>query len=302
MTTAAHHFAYLFEGQKAQIKIAAERLELFAKVAAKRYLEEGAGLTDTITKQAKQNDLNPEQVRRVCEMANIETHKGLWAKTAQKNEVSFPLADSKVVLACCGDAPSCPVNMDSDYAGPPKGIPTAADSLLSMVPGGGHDGLTQEPERKQIIVVMQKKAFERKALHDKLIYQGMELESLEKRAYHLVKQTVLGGASFRQVYAAAVGAGLGKIANEYLPKFQDQLIKEAHGETRARLVKTAIAKAPDDLISDNLGNVTIINGAHPVLISLDTIRAKTGEIKNGLHNILRIDDEVQLYNQRLHEL
>ena len=87
-----------------------------------------------------------------------------------------------------------------------------------------------------------------------------------------------------------------------MPKWQAQLVKDSHGSQRLRLEKLAISKAPADLISDNMGNTTVINGAHPVLISLDTVRRKTGEIKQGLHNLLRIDDEVTVYNQKLREL
>ncbi len=311
------HFSYLLQGSRSQqTKVAADRLELLAKVAAKHYLESGAKLNDSITKIAKENDLNANQIERVCEMANIATHQGLWTKTAQKDKISFPLAEPKIVLAGCGcggddgpemktDDPCSAGNTDSDYSGPPKGLPSAGPSLASAMGvdvDGGHNGLTDVPERKKIIIVLQKKAAERQRLTDRILIAGAELETLEKKAFWTVKQTVLGGATFGQVYEAAIGSGLGKIANEYLPKFQDQLIKETHGETRQRLEKHAIAPAPEDLISENLGNTTIINGAHPVLVSLDTVNRKTGEIRNGLVGLLRIDDEVKFYNQQLREL
>ena len=126
--------------------------------------------------------------------------------------------------------------------------------------------------------------------------------SLEKHAYDAVKQAVLGGYSFPQLFKAAHGANLDDVAAKYLPDFKDRLTSETHGEVRNRLEKQAIAKAPAEYISDNLGNTTVINGAHPVIVHLDTVQKKTGEIKNGLHNILRIDDEVKVYRQRLREL
>src|SRR5690606_18387695 len=183
------HFSYLLEGSRSQMKVAAERLEMLAKTAAKRYLEEGANLNDTITKIAKENDLNANQIERVCEMANIETHKGLWAKTAQKEKISFPLADSKVVIACaCGSGrmpvPCSPI--DSDYAGPPKGLPLPGPSLASMMgvdPDAAHNGLTDVPEKKRIIVILEKKAAERKRLQSEILFKGAELETLEKKAY-----------------------------------------------------------------------------------------------------------------------
>jgi hypothetical protein len=310
------HFNYLLsEPSSRHTKVASDRLELLAKTAAKRYLEERTPLNSTIQKIAAENDLNSAQIERVCEMANIATHRALWAKTAQKESVAFPLADAKTVVKTVGKKPldssdpespkvTCPAMSDSDYAGPPK-VPAPGPSMMSMFgadPDKVHNGLHQEPEKKRIIIILQKKAAERKDQEDKVLVNGMELESLEKRAYHTVKQAVLGGRTFQQLYDAAVGANLHKMAEEYLPKFQEQLLTEAHGSVRLRLEKQAISKAPEDLISSNLGNVSVINGAHPVLISLDTVQRKTGEIKNGLHNLLRIDDEVKVYNQRLREL
>lgn len=311
------HFSYLLSDQKTQhTKVAVDRLDLLAKVAAKRYLEERAPLNDTIRKIAVENDLNSNQIERVCEMANIATHRVLWDKTAQKESVAFPLADAKTIVKVIGKEPqdhddpegpkvTCPKMLDSDYAGPPKGIPPSGPSTQSLFgadPHAVHNGLHEEPENKRIIIILQKKAGERKTLASEIIYKGMQLESLEKCAYQAVKQAVLGGATFRQLYVAAAGVELDKLAEEYFPGWEQRLIAEAHGSMRLRLEKMAISKAPEDLISEHMGNVSVINGAHPVLISLDTVQRKTGEIKNGLHNLLRIDDEVKVFTQRLREL
>jgi hypothetical protein len=295
--------------------VAADRLELLAKTAAKRYLEEGAVLNDTIKKIAEDNDLNRHQIERVCEMANIATHQGLWAKTAEKESVAFPLADSKAVVTVVKKTPLdsddpespkvSPSSCDSDYMGPPKGIPTPGPSMVSMMgadPANVHNGLHEEPEKKRIIIILQKKAAERARLESEILYKGMQLESLEKKAFAAFKQSILGGDTLYDVSAAAAGAGLGKVAGEYFPKWHAELVSGTHGEMRNRLEKQAIARAPDDLISENLGNVAIINGAHPVLISLDTVQRKTGEIKQGLNNLLRIDDQVKVFHQKIRDL
>jgi hypothetical protein len=308
-------FAYLLQGDKGQqTKVAADRLEILSKIAAKRYLEEQVPLNDTITKLARENELNSNQIERVCEMANIATHRGLWTKTAQKEKISYPLADAKIVKQACGDGcgggPEMPTDapcndMDSDYAGPPKGIPLAGPSLSSMMgvdPNGGHNGMTDVPEGKRIVIILQKRAAERADIRSKLLMRAMELETLEKQAFHVVKQAVLGGQTFRQIYEAANGMGLGKQAADLLPGFEERLIADTHGEVHNRLVKHAISRAPADLISDNLGNMTIINGANPVLISLDTIRRKTGEVQVLRGGLVRINDEVKMYNQKLREL
>jgi len=313
--SASSHFQYLLGGSQ-QTKVASDRLDLLGKTAARRYLHESVPLNSSIGKMATENELNANQIERVCEIANIATHQGLWSKTAQKESVAFDLADAKTIIQVSGngtsgacmpppptDAVSC--GSDADYLGPPRGIPSAGPSLMSMLgsnPEQVHHGLGAEPERKRIIIVIQKHAAARKILQDQVVFKGMELESLEKRAYNTVKQCILEGESFRNIFAAAAGAGLGKVAEAHLPQFEDRLIEETHGVDKRRLVKEAIGRAPDDLISNNLGNTTVINGAHPVLISLDTIQRKTGEIKNGLHNLLRIDDEIKVFTQRMREL
>jgi len=310
------HFDYLLGDSKTrQSRVAADRLDILAKTAAKRYVEERAPLTDTIRKIAAENDLNSNQIERVCEMANIATHRALWSKTAEKESVAFPLANPREVVDVVEKRPLdssdpgspmiSPCSADSDYMGPPKGISAPGPTMASMFnsdPDSVHNGLSEEPEKKSIVIILQKKAAAREDLKSKILYQGMQLESLEKQAFNAVKQAVLGGASFYQVYEASVGAGLGKVAEEYLPKWQTQIVNEAHGTQRLRLEKLAISKAPADLISENMGNTTVINGAHPVLISLDTVQRKTDEVKQGLHNLLRIDDEVKVFNQRLREL
>lgn len=308
------HFQYLLSGDGPQrTKVASDRLELLAKTAAKRYLEERTPLNDSIRKIAEENDLNRNQIERVCEMANIATHQGLWAKTAQKESVAFDVADSKKIVmavkpteeAATPEAPSCPASVDADYMGPPKGVPSAGPSLLSLMgadPENSHQGLHQEPEKKRIIIILQKKAAEKSDQESKVLYKGMELETLEKKAFEAVKQEVLGGTSFRTLYIATAAAGLSKIAAEYFPKWEQRLIAEAYGSTQERLTKEAILKAPTDLISGDMGNIAVANGAHPVMVSLDTVQRKTGEIKQGLHNLLRIGDEVKVYTQRLREL
>jgi len=309
------HFSYLLSGTPQHTKVAADRLELLAKTAAKRYLEEGVALNDTIKKIATENDLNSNQVQRVCEMANIATHQGLWRKTAQKESIAFQLADAKAVVSVVkkqpldSDDPQSPTispsSCDSDYAGPPKGIPQSGPSMISMMgadPANVHNGLHDDGEKKRIIIILQKKAGERSALESDILYKGMQLESLEKRAFEVFKQTILGGASFRDLYTAAGAGDMGKVAAEYFPGWQQRLVDESHGSTRLRLEKQALAKVPDELISNDMGNVTVINGSHPVLVSLDTVQRKTGEVKQGLHNLLRIDDQVKVYHQKMRDL
>jgi len=300
---ASNHFSYLLEKQA---HVPVERLNSLAKIAAKRFLEEKTPLTETIQKLASEHDLNSNQIERVCEMANLSTHQALWPKAAEKEKIAFELADAKKVKpgsAAKEKAECSPMN--GDFAGPPTGTGDSGPSLLSMLgvnPADVHNGMHGPSEKQRIIIIMQKKAAERKSVRDRLLVAGMECETAEKLAFNAVKQTVLGGHTIRQVLSAAKSAGLGKVACQLLPKFQDQLIRDTHGSIRVGLEKNAISKAPEDLISDDLGSVTIVNGAHPVLISLDTVQKKNDVVKNLIGNLLRIEDEVKVYSQKLTEL
>ena len=186
-------FDYLLSAPR-QSAVSPDRLETFAKTAAKRYVEEKAPLNDTISKLAEENDLNKAQIERVCELANIATHQALWPKTAEKVKVAFPLADSKAITKHHKDKPAssekspCACGSStSDYAGPPSGLPVSGPSLSSLMgadPANVHNGLTSAPERKQIIVVIEKKAAERGRLRGEAAIKAMEAESAEKRAYY----------------------------------------------------------------------------------------------------------------------
>lgn len=312
-------FDYLLAPQQ-RSAISSDRLEILAKTAAKRYVDEGLSLNDTIGKLAADNNLNANQVERVCEVANIATHQALWPKTAAKEKVAFQVADPRVVLRVTrisptlSSAPSggvsgvsggaCGCSSMADYAGPPK-LPAPGPSMATLMGADAeqcHNGLYDEPERKKIVVIIEKKAAELRRIKDQAIVATLAAETAEKLAYAAIKQEVLGGTSFGQIYEAAACSGLSKVAGQLLPKFRDRLLSESSGSMRVRLEKLAILKAPESLISNDLGNVTVVNGSHPVLVSLDTVQRTNGVVKNTLSNLVRANDELKVYTQRLQEL
>jgi len=312
----SNHFNYLLHEAKTTPSVGADRLLLMAKTAARRYLEEGTPLNDTITKIASDSDLNQQQVSRVCEMANISTHQSLWPSAGEKEKIAFPLASPKAViirLGGSGDMGSgpeghtgCtpPTSIASDYMSPPS-LPSPGPSmsdLFGVDPDASHEGLHEVGPQRKIIVILQKKAAEKQAIEDELIVRTMQYESEKKAAYKAVKQEVLVGASLSDIQHAAYAAGFGKIASEILSEFKDRLISETHGRIRANLEKVAIAPAPDDYISNHLGNISVVNGAHPILISLDTLHRQDDTLKQLFTGLTRVNDEVKFYNQKIREM
>lgn len=300
-------FAYLL-GDQSLTKVSADRLETMAKLAAKAYVESGVPLNETIGKMASDNDLNPHQIERVCEMANIDTHKALWAKTAAKHEIHFQVADAKKLVkhASVTTARGSTVTT-SEYNSPPKIASAKATAVLAKIASPtiqGHDGLYNVTSKQQLQATLTKKAAERDRARSKTLADGIKLEELTKEAFRTVKQAVLGGASMQDIYIACDSVGMGKFANEFLQMFEAQLIGETHGSTRIRLEKLAIGKVPDSFLSQGPARsaLTVVNGAHPVLISLDTLAKQTDQVEQGLLGYLRLNDEVKIYEQKLKEL
>lgn len=313
-----NHFGYLLSGARAQsqARTGSDRLEMLAKTASRDLLQGGVSLNDSITKIAEENDLNQDQIERVCEMANMNTHQAMWPGAQEKEKVAFDLADAKKIgkkkpMTHTQPKKSNPVGagpvprgIESDYSGPPRPV-VGGSSLFELMgadPSTSHNGLTEIPERKRLTIIMIKKAEERRDLRDESIVTQMRLETAEKLAFTAVKQAVLGGASFRDLYVMAAQSGFAKEASELFPAFQERLIADTHGSVRNRLTKTAIQKAPEELISGDLDGVTVTNGAHPVVVSLDTVNKLTGEMFHHLTGLVRIDDELKIHGQKLQDL
>jgi len=295
-------FAYLLQKEGA---VSGEQLAMLAKVATKRFVEENVPLNTTIAKLAEEHDLNHHQIERVCELANVGTHQALWPGAREKHKLAFELADAKKLKEKRPARKPASSAVNRDYAGPPAAIGKSGPSLAALLgvdPSGGHEGLAGPSEKRRLVIILQKKAAERRRVKDQTLVAAMEAESAEKRAYAQVKQEVLGGTPMRDVLRAAAVAGLGKVGCEVLPGFEEKLIDETTGGTRAGLKKLAISRAPEELISDDLGATTVVNGAHPVLVSLDTVSKKKGVVQTLLYNLVRIDDELNVVRQRLNEL
>lgn len=301
-------FSYLVNSPPAK-RVDPDALHQMAKTAARDYIVGKVPLNTSIAKMAASNELNQEQLARVCEMANIATHQELWGRSSEKEKVAFEVADAKKIIAKKTPsetlAKATKGGLGTDYAGPPKDMPVSGGSLASMIgcdPSSVHHGLTNVPEKKQLMIILSKKAAEYQRARDTAVVQYLAVKNAEKVAFVEVKKAVLQGAIFPDLFKAACAAGYQKTAAEYFPDFQKRLIAESHGRLRLRLEKTAIAQAPEDLISQEMDGVTVANGAHPLLVSLDTLANKNEEARNGLHSLMRIGDEVKLREQRLREL
>ena len=273
-----------------------EQLETFAKIASNRFINESIPLNKSIAKIAQDNDLNSNCVERVCEMANLQTHSALLPSEPEKRaSFAFPLADSKKVAGMiCVKTPSGPT-MSREFARPPCGpavssSPSIAD--LFGTSGKSHDGF-RIPEKKKIIVMIQKKAAEKGRKHDALLKEAMMCETAELEAQKSVKQAVLQGSTLEEIHSAACGAGLSKVSAEVLQKTAPALDKQ--------LFEKVAFEAPEELIDRDVP-VRVINGRNPIIASLSALKKYQDNsycIRDGL---MGLEQEIEILKQRLKEL
>ena len=81
-----------------------EHFQKLAKTAVSEFVEKGTPLEDSVTKTAVSNELNPEQVRNLVQLANVMAHKMLSDKKDETGEDRIidigdfePLTPSKII-------------------------------------------------------------------------------------------------------------------------------------------------------------------------------------------------------------
>lgn len=280
-------------------EVSPEKLRLLAKVASNKFLSGKTPLNQSLQKIAEENGLNVHQVARVAEMANHETHQALWASEADKTKVAFDVADPKKITVR-----EAKPGEQEKHTGAAREVPKRVDrgpstaEMFGVKPGDVHRGLGDLPDKKKVVIIIEKTASAKTVAKDDLIKVAMLNEHEEKNLAKLVKQAYLGhGVKLPDIYAYACAEGYGEVAKEYLPKIAEQLQKETG---RAELTKIAW-KAPEELI-DYDAPLTVVNGAHPILISLDTLLKYRNDIQQFNGRMSRINDDVTILGERLREL
>ncbi len=101
------------------------KFEKYAEVAANKYLNDAVPLNDAIIKIAKDKELNPEQIKRVVEAANVKVFQKHFSDADRDGhkDVDFDVADPKVIIKkiyVVKGAPSCPLKEMKEEMGEDK--------------------------------------------------------------------------------------------------------------------------------------------------------------------------------------
>lgn len=254
-------------------------LKAMGKFASSKYLDEQVPMNDTILQLTKTASLNPHQVARVCEAANINTYDTLWGM--HKNaEFVFDMADQEKIAEAMNatgkeasyDETTVSVNSIRDLLPSDTKIASAKNTAgLEKVAAAITDYENQvnisETKANRIIAKLAQ-------LKDELDFQTINAKryivGAEDKLTQCLKEAALRGEDISMAYAA------GRIA---FPN-HTELINHTFMKVAENLKKYNISflgshkQAEAKVISETakgVRNDSVVNKANPVIKSLNTI-------------------------------
>jgi len=246
----------------------------WGKQAASTYLKSGLGLNSEIAKLAVENDLNPTQIKRVCEVANLATYNSIFPTNRDK-ALDFDIATpAKVASELEG------ISLEQshlDYKSTPNIKKTASSEEINS--SFGVKSISNEPEVAEKVKVASK--LRRQVSNAKIelrhrTYENtMKKQASERDIHYIVKQMVLMGEDFHKIAGIALNHSKHDIkplfANIY-KDLRDQGIFGIH----EKLAQGDPTNVIDQVIESDKAlptsnKVTVINNRHPLIQGVDTL-------------------------------
>lgn len=297
-----------------------ESYGLWGKEAAKRYIEDGTSLSDHIAKTASEHGLNPDEIARVVEAANLEVfdHK---LKTASTKAFEFDVADHGKVIRSLG--------VPKQKTAMPEVFFTDYDKPLSqdLSKTAGKDIFTafqvEEGEEKVASLrmagdLLERLEFARQDLRYKIAYNVEKFVECSEGFYDKVKQEVLAGKSFTDISNALMSkAEEGQQADrvrELLGWAKRKLVDSGvmlsaarHGDADVEPEEEKKEKKAEPvesaLISDTFESpgvpVHVVNGRHPLFATLNTLVQQFDEADKNNYNLIILEDKIRYVKRRV---
>lgn len=290
--------------------VSKEQLEHWALEASEKYLGHQIPLNDTIGKIASDNSLNPEQIKRICEFANINTNLSLFSKTADKR-FSFEQADASQIMRGL----NCEDRLDKVANIWLRGSSGKIDPDISIKKNSkdntDFDKLASEKTAEiDKLALLNNLDLHRKAIEE-LKMRKLAAESLardaENKLHEEMKSRVVGGMDkFSHFCACALDHGKDNVAKamikESLLKVGYQIAKEDRRLSKSDMKKLAAA-VPDEYISEVLdapGTPYIVrNGNLNMYYVLDTLVTQRERAADYDKPLLLLNDEVKYIKKQL---
>ena len=256
----------------------------YANSIANCYFNSKQDPTTELIKVAQVNSFTPEQVKVVATEVNKAIHNANYKSVTDKYAAAeFPLADAAKALKA--------LQLDN---GEVKLAGQFVDPIIEGEYGLKYDdmfGVKDEPLDKTASVKHRVKYAKEKLelldskISDEIEMNKVKLASAERTFIKTARAAILESYNpadrldtFGNIYAAFQNNKLEKVANTPLAKLALILAKEGLIEKTAAketvdylMSKEADQKAPEHLISKNLQGLEIVNGQHPLYITLNTL-------------------------------
>lgn len=290
-----------------------ENYREWAGEIANSYLKAGALPTNTLVKIAQAEDLTPHQIETLAGEANQAIHQAKYAGVEEKYfAADFPLADSKSVIKQLqldgGEtkvAAAMPEPVVPDEGPTPEemfGVPIEEMDKTAEVKHDAktaHEKLASLKSRIQDKITLTNEEYLQnthsfiKQARNEMLSQGSSAERMKTlgQLTHFVKC-----------------ADMQNTGHKVLAKLAHVLMEEGKLEPAEAKVainyfmsKEADVKAPESLISKNLP-AQIVNGEHPLYITLKTIRDNEADILRFKERGLLVDDKLKMLNQKIRAL
>jgi hypothetical protein len=290
------------------------QLEAWARSAAEDYLSHQAPLNDSIEKIANEYSLNREQIRRVCEFANIHTNLELFEKAADKRFV-FDQADAEAIFGLLGSPQEKIASIDSEeyYKDVPALLGQNRSAQIKMHQSWGPEksasalddrGFPTHPHELLCLLEAKQEAI-RELEHEKRAAQA-ELDIARESLSETVGQMVMSKeAGFGHIAAAAISYGDTNFEKKII---QEQMIKCGYDLLRREVLsKPELQKlaysVPSEYVADNFdapGTPYLVrNGRHVVWSILDTLVRQRDKPAAYDKPLLLLNDDVKYIKRQL---
>lgn len=278
---------------------------------ANSYFNANAIPTDTLTKIARVEELLPHEIEILAAETNKLIHHHKYAEEKEKYfAAEFPLADARAAISA--------LQVDG-------GIKTAsAEFVEPKVSDTGPDPFEMfgiKPEeidktaevRHQVKIASEKADLLSQKIQDRIIDLSSQLESASMRFIKEARQHLIqeSGSAARMkalgtldhfVKCAEISAGKKLLAKLAYVLSKEGLLESVPAKNAIEyFTKEADCKAPEELISENLG-VRVVNGSHPLYITLKTVGDLEAELLRYENQGILTDDKVRILRQKVRAL
>lgn len=302
----------MFEHVFNQPSVTMSSVKSWAADACNAYMQDSVPPTDTLCKIAKEHSLTPHQIQVVAGEINKVIHIEKCAASSgdKYHAADFPLADSRKALELL----QIPAESKTAFEMPAPKINNDFDYMKAF-------GVEPEAEMKTAAefragVAKQQKMASLKRLQDDTVFMAKEASSNAEFGFiKQARQMVIDGldsadrlSKLGMVIHAVKCAGMFDIARKPLAKLAYSLKAEGLiGQEQADrameyvLEKKADETAPQELINEYL-QAKVVNGNHPLLISLKTFHDAEDRVRNESTRAGVIDNSNMILGQKIRAL